>query len=101
MTETLGAQALVARLRKMAVCVYLAAEKGPAADIADGLTKAADALEANEQRAQTVRELADTWRLFANDLLLNPEDGWQAQAAQLKTCASQLEAALSEPEPKP
>jgi hypothetical protein len=36
---------LVDRLRKMATCVYLAAEKGPADDLSDGLTKAANEIE--------------------------------------------------------
>jgi hypothetical protein len=39
-------QELVKRLRKGAKCVYLAAEEGPANDLSDMLTKAADALDA-------------------------------------------------------
>lgn len=36
---------IVARLRKQATCVYLAAEAGPAADLSDGLSKAANEIE--------------------------------------------------------
>lgn len=48
---------LVKRLKKMAVCVYLAAEKTVADDIADGLRKAAARIEELE-RGQAWRDIA-------------------------------------------
>jgi hypothetical protein len=49
---------LVERLRKMARCVYLAAEGSVANDLSDGLTKAADALvQANSRIARQDRLL--------------------------------------------
>lgn len=36
---------IVTRLRKQATCVYLATEAGPASDLSDGLTKAANEIE--------------------------------------------------------
>jgi uncharacterized small protein (DUF1192 family) len=65
-------QELVKRLRKGAKCVYLAAEEGPANDLSDMLTKAADALDAlrpeepppqeEERASQTMEELVASLR---------------------------------------
>lgn len=49
---------LIDRLRKQAVCVYLAAEEGPAKDLSDGLTKAADHI------ATLTKELAEARKVI-------------------------------------
>jgi hypothetical protein len=50
---------LVERLRKQAVCVYLATESGPADDLSDGLKKAADRIEALEAALRLAHEWLD------------------------------------------
>jgi len=50
---------LVERLRKQARCVYLAVEDEPAADLSDGLGKAADRIEALQAALQ---HSVDDWR---------------------------------------
>lgn len=64
------AAALIQRLRKGAVRVYLAAEEGPAADLADMLTKAADALTARE----TARLSGDTLEARAMEVAVGCGD---------------------------
>lgn len=61
---------LVKRLRKQAVCVHLTAEAGPAADIADGLTKAAERIELLEARLAAIR--TEVKRFSNNDKADNP-----------------------------
>jgi hypothetical protein len=54
---------LVIRLRKQAKCVYLAAEQGPADDLSDGLTKAADEIERLRQKVDHLEQIIQCVRL--------------------------------------
>lgn len=57
-----GQDDLVNRLRKQAKCVYLAAEEGPADDLSDGLTKAADRIATLTQALADAQVRICEWR---------------------------------------
>jgi hypothetical protein len=57
---------LEVRLLKMATCVYLAAEKGPADDLSDGLTKAAAEIKRLRERVETLQNFLKVIRASAN-----------------------------------
>lgn len=57
MTSNTDNKALIARLRKMSVCVHIAVEASVAEDLADGLRKAAAALEASDHALAEMKSL--------------------------------------------
>jgi uncharacterized protein (DUF885 family) len=103
---------LIERLRKMAVCIYIAVEAEVAKDIADGLEKAAAALETLSARLEEAEALpcaiAD-WHCESDGCMANVPDkvaeaakiyaanfhAWKERAEKAEQAAEEMRANLS------
>lgn len=79
-------QGLSERLRRIAKCVYLAAERGPADDISETCLAAASALRAAAERERELREALDGLVSTCSRLLTLTDA--QAQADFDAACAA-------------
>jgi len=77
------------QLRKCAVCVYLAAEAGPAADIAKHLNLAADSIETQSAELARAKGLVSDFLVFLSTSFYGP--GWVERFEKLnRDCKSFL-----------